>query len=124
MRIRARLPGSIVLAALATSLGACTTWGRQRMPAPGQDRFFATARVTRAEGPPLLLDNVTVGRDSLVGREPTGARTRVAIPLSDVRTVEARRTDPLGTAAVVVVTVVGVIALWAAYALRSLGTDF
>ncbi|HVG43198.1 MAG TPA: hypothetical protein VM890_00655 [Longimicrobium sp.] len=94
------------------------------MPAPGQDRFFATARVTRGEGPPILLDNVTIGRDSLVGRERAGPRTRVAIPLSDVRTVEARRTDPVGTAAVVLVTVIGVIALWGAYELRNLGTDY
>ena len=71
-----------------------------------------------------VTGNVTIGRDSLVGRERTGPRTRVAIPLSDVRTVEARRTDPIGTAAVVLVTVIGVIALWGAYALRNLGTDY
>ena len=56
---------------LTASLGGCTTWGRQPVPTPGEDRFFATARVTPVEGAPILLDNVTVGRDSVVGRERT-----------------------------------------------------
>src|SRR3954447_4456070 len=86
MRTHARLARTL---ALAASLGACTTWGRQPVPTPGEDRFFATARVTPAQGPAILLDNVTVGRDSVVGRERAGPRARVAIPVSGVRTVEA-----------------------------------
>ena len=114
----------MVLAALAALLGACTTWGRQPIPAPGQDRVYATARVTRGEEPPILLDNVTVGGDSVVGRKRTEPRTRVAIPVSDVRLVEARRTDPLGTTAVVLVTILAAVVLWASYELRNLGTDY
>lgn len=121
MRTHARLARTL---ALAASLGACTTWGRQPVPTPGEDRFFATARVTPVQGPAILLDNVTVGRDSVIGRARAGPRARVAIPVSGVRTVEARRADTMGTAAVVLVTIIGMIALLGAYELRNLGTDY
>jgi len=109
---------------LAVSLGACSTWSRQPIPTPGEDRFFATARVTPVEGAPILLDNVTVSRDSVVGRARNESHARVAIPVSAVRMVEARRPDAIGTAAVVMVTIIGTIALWGAYELRNLGTDY
>ena len=121
MRTHVRLAHTL---ALAASLGACTTWGRQPVPTPGEDRFFTTARVTPVDGPALLLDNVTVGRDSVIGRERNGPRSRVAIPVANVRTVEARRADTIGTAAVVLVTIVGTIALWGAYELRNLGANY
>ena len=124
MRTHARLLRSIVLAALVTSLGACTTWSRRPVAAPGEDRFFATARVTRGEEPPILLDSVTVGRDSVVGTERAGARARVAIPVSEVRMVEARRSDPVGTVMVVVVPILAAVVLWASDELRKLGTDY
>jgi hypothetical protein len=109
---------------LAVSLGACSTWSRRPLPAPGGDNFFPIARVTRADGVPILLDNVTVSRDSVVGRARNESHARVAIPVSAVRMVEARRADAIGTAAVVMVTIIGTIALWGAYELRNLGTDY
>jgi len=99
-------------ARLAASLGACTTWSRRPVPAPGGDRFFPVARVTPAEGAPILLDSVTVGRDSVVGRERAGTHARVAIPVSAVRTVEARRTNVLGSVAVTLLVVTTALAVW------------
>jgi hypothetical protein len=117
---RSRLRSLAIALPLAASLGACTTWSRQRLPAPGEDRFFATARVTRADGAPIELDNVTVGQDSVVGRMPSGRR--VALPVSEVRMVEARRTDPFATLATVVLAVAGALAVWAAIVISTIGT--
>lgn len=108
---------------LALSLGACTQWSRRPPPAPGEDRFFAgPVRVTRADGVPFLLDNVTVGADSVVGRETVEPRRRIALPVSDVRSVEARATNPLATAAVVVLSVAAAIGVWGAVAIATIGT--
>ena len=92
------------------------------MPAPGKDDFFVTARVTRTDGAAFFLDNVTVGRDSVVGREQAAPHARVSIPVSRVRTVEARRTDPLATAAVVTLSVAAAYAAFAALMISIVGT--
>ena len=92
------------------------------MPAPGRDDFFLTARVTRTEGLPIYLDNVTVGRDSVIGRARVEPHTRIAIRVSDVRMVETRRTDPLATAAVVVLAVAASAAAFAALMIATIGT--
>jgi hypothetical protein len=114
MRIRARLPRTLVLAAsLATSLGACTQWSRRPIPAPGQDRFFpGPMRVTRTEGLPILLDNVTIGADSVVGWEVTAPRDRVAIPVSDALQVEARRANVPASVAVTLLSITAALAVW------------
>jgi hypothetical protein len=92
------------------------------MPAPGRDEFFATARITRTAGPPLWLDNVTVGSDSVVGRERVEPRTRVALAISEVRMVEARRTEPFGTAAVVLLSIAAAMGAFAALMFSTVGT--
>ena len=71
---------------------------------------------------PLYLDNVTVGQDSVIGREAVAPHARIAIPVSEVRMVEARRTDPLATAAVVVLSAVAATAAFAALMLSIVGT--
>jgi hypothetical protein len=109
-----RLRTLVVPLALAAALGACTQWSRRPIPAPGEDRFFAgRVRVTRAEGPPVLLDSVTIGRDSVVGREVAAPRARVSIPVSEVRRVEARSANLLATAAIVL-SAAAAFAVWAA----------
>ena len=92
------------------------------MPAPGRDDFFTTARITPVQGLPIYLDNVTVGRDSVVGRERIEPHARVAIPVSEVQMVETRRTDPLATAAVVALSVTASTAAFAALMLSIVGT--
>ncbi|MFL5386802.1 MAG: hypothetical protein ACJ8GN_30280 [Longimicrobiaceae bacterium] len=116
-------PRRLLPLALALVLGACTTWGRQPLPRPGEDRFLAgPVHVTRADGSTVLLDNVTLTADSVVGRERTAAHARVAIATGDVRRVEAQREDPLGTAATVLVAVAAAFAAFAAIAIGTLGT--
>ncbi|MFL5539850.1 MAG: hypothetical protein ACJ8J0_12695 [Longimicrobiaceae bacterium] len=108
---------------LALALGACTTWGRQPLPGPGQDRFLAgPVYVTRADGSSLILDNVTLTADSVVGRGRAGTHARVAIAAGEVRRVESQRADPLGTAATVVVSLIGAFAAFAAIAIGTIGT--
>jgi len=109
---------------LTAALGACTTWSRRPVPVPGQDRCFAAARVTRGEGAPILLDSVTVGADSVVGREHAAPHARVAFATAEVRLVEARRTDPIGTVTVVLVPILAAVVLWASFEVRKLGTDY
>jgi hypothetical protein len=107
---------------LAASLGGCMTWSRQPAAAPGQDRFFATARVTRGDGSVFVLDNVTVGRDSVVGRNDDAARSRIALPLAEVRSVEARRENALGTLALMALGAAAALALYAAAVISTIGT--
>jgi hypothetical protein len=107
---------------LALSLGACHSW-RRPVPAPGQERFFATARVTRADGAPVLLDSVTVRADSVVGRQHAAPHARVAFAAVEVRLVEARRTDPVGTVMLVLVPILTAVVLWASFEVRKLGTN-
>jgi hypothetical protein len=108
---------------LALALGACTLWGRQPLPRPGQDRFLAgPVSVTRADGSTVLLDHVTLTADSVVGHERSVNHARVAIAASEVRRVEAQRTDALGTAATVLVALAAVFAAFAAITIATLGT--
>ena len=104
--------------ALPLALGACATWSRRPLPSPQGERFLAgPVRVTREAGTAILLDSVTVGADSVVGREHAAPHARVAIPAGEVRTVEARRTDPVGTVMVIVVPVLAAVVLWASFKL-------
>jgi hypothetical protein len=105
---------------LAAALGACSRWARTPLPSPAGDRFYAgPVRVTRVDGPVLELDNVTVRRDSVVGRDY--ARTRFAISAAEVRTIEARRTDPLATAAVIAASLAAAVAVWGAIVISTVG---
>jgi hypothetical protein len=122
MRLAARLRRARIVAP-ALALGACTVWGQQPVPRPGQDRFVAgPVYVTRADGSTVILDNVTVTADSVVGRERAGAHARVALATAEVRRMEAQRADPLGTAAVVVASVLAGFAALAAIAIGTIGT--
>jgi hypothetical protein len=123
MHVRTRLRRTLVLAASLVPLGACMTWGRRPIPAPGRDDFFpGPVRVTRTEGLPIYLGNVTVGHDSVIGRELIEPHTRVAIPRSQVRMVEARRTDPLATVVVVVLSTAAAATAFVAVMFATFGT--
>ena len=112
---------SVLVVVLAMTPGACMQWSRRPHPAPEQDHFLAgRVRVTRADGSAVLLDSVTVGRDSVVGREVSAARGRVAIPATEVRRVESRRVSPFATAAVVVLTVAAAFVAWGVSTITSI----
>jgi hypothetical protein len=112
-----------LLLPLAAALGGCTTWSRRPVSAPGDDRFFAAARVTPVHGEPILLDRVTVSHDGVVGRRHAPPHARVAFAAGEVRRVEARRADPMATAMVAVVPILAAVVLWASFEVRKLGTD-
>lgn len=118
-----RLRRRAIAVVVAVALGGCTTWARQPVPQPGEDRFLAgPVYVTRADGSTVILDNVTLSADSVVGRERAAARARVALAIAEVRRMETQRADPLGTAAVVLVSVTAAFAAFAAIAIGTLGT--
>jgi hypothetical protein len=101
---------------LIATLGACSTWSRRPAPTRPHEQFrTGPVRVTRTDGSTIVLDRVTIGADSVIGRDHARPHARVAIPASDVRRVEARRVDPLRTSAVLILSLGAVVAVWAAF---------
>jgi len=118
MRVVARAPSTAALALLA----GCYSWG------PARDATGATLRtslppelriVVAGWPAPVVLQTPQVVGDSLVGvhRSATG-RTRVAVPLASVTSVQTYRLSGGRTAGLVVgfVVLVPVVYLWAALA--------
>lgn len=100
-----RLRALAVMLPLA-SLGACHSWNGRPIAQPEPDRILAgPVRVTRTDGSRVVLASVRMDRDSLFGNEQASPHGRVAIPISSVRTVEARRVNPIASAGVVVLSV-------------------
>lgn len=90
----------------------CATWSQRSASAGAQDETYAgTVRVTRADGESIVLDRVTVGVDSVVGIDRGSRHARVAIPASEVRRLESRKSQPVRTAAL---AAVGMVAAFAA----------
>jgi len=117
-----RLRALVVALPLAASLGACRSWSRQPAASPDPDRsliLHGPVRVTRTQGPPIVLVGVRISRDSLFGNEPAKPYDRVAIPVSEVRKVEARRVDPLATTAVVALSLATFIATTGSFVIHS-----
>lgn len=79
--------GFIFLA--STVLSGCHGWRAQANPTPDA-QLPNPARVTRTDGSVLVLRGAVVSQDSITG---TAERSRVAIPLSQVRSIDARRMD-------------------------------
>ena len=73
------------------ALGACKSWQPQPLVAHPPQRITGDARVTRTDNSEIVLRAPVVAGDSLAGN--AGIAERVAIPLSDIRTVKTRRTD-------------------------------
>jgi hypothetical protein len=107
---------------LAAALGACATRWPQPVPGPGQGRFFAgPVYVTRTDGSTVLLDNVTLSADSVVGHERAGTHARVALATSEVQRVEWQRANPLATAVVVLLAAAGAFGVGILIALNDIG---
>lgn len=70
----------------------------------------------------FVLDNVTLGRNSVVGRDYDAARSRIAIPRTEVRSVEARRENALGTVALLALGAAAALGVWAAAMIATVGT--
>ena len=117
-----RLRAPLVALPLAASLGACQAWSRQPAASPDPDRslfIHGSVRVTHTGGPPVVLTGVRIDRDSLFGNERAKPYGRVAIPVSEVRKVEARRVDPLATTAVVALSLATFIATTGSFIIHS-----
>lgn len=95
---------ALVLPLLAAT--GCATWSQRSSSVGSQDVTYAgTMRVTRADGGSIVLDRVTIGVDSVVGIDHTSPHARVAIPTSEVRRLESRKSQPVRTAALAAVGV-------------------
>ena len=91
----------------STVLSGCQGWRAQTSPMPGA-QLSNPARVTRTDGSVVVVRDATVSRDSVAG---TGEAGRVAIPLSEVRSIEARRMDGGRTALLTVGILAGLLGL-------------
>ncbi len=77
----------------ALALGACTTWREAPPPAPAALREFdGPVRVIRHDGFSTELRDAYVRGDTLYGYD---SKTRVAMPLRDVKAMETRKLDAL-----------------------------
>lgn len=116
MRISVRRLAVPLLAALVAS--GCVTWGSQRVPGPSSSqRLLSPVRVTRADSSTLVVFDATMAADSIVGytSADSASRRRVSVAVADVRKIEARKTDVLGT--IVLTAAVTFVVGFAAYAL-------
>jgi hypothetical protein len=102
--MRSSIRRALLLAGLAASAGACTTWRALPTPAPTVQRTLeGPVRVTRADQYAIVLDPAEVIGDSIFGVSKPG-RKRVAIALADVLRVEQYREDVIGTLLIAAVT--------------------
>ena len=99
---------------LGVSLCACTTWEtangtpREVLP-PGTE---STVRLLLAQGDSVTLVEAGIRNDAVVGLESGFGLGLRAVPLSDIRAVEIRRTEPWKTALVAVGAVLAGRILW------------
>lgn len=100
-------------------LAACTSWRVQNAPPQQFTVQDATKliRIVRRNGAVLTLQGTRVGGDSLYGTSKRYgvADSLVAIPLSDIQTIEVRQMSTaktVGLVAGIIVGVAGVVVLW------------
>ncbi|HET7464162.1 MAG TPA: hypothetical protein VFJ82_23090 [Longimicrobium sp.] len=119
---RRPLRRAILAAGCALPLAACGTWREQPRPLPAPRRSIpGLVRITRGDGSAIELNEAEVRGDSLVGLSSTTYR-RVAMPLGQVKTVERRRTDLVGSIAVAAVVIAAAFGTYA-YAILSVIDD-
>lgn len=111
------LPRRFGYLALVAALGGCVTrWEAQPGPVPfavANARSNTPLRVTRRDGSQVVLQNVTIQGDTLIGYadldQPLPAYApRTTVPLGDVSTISQREPDvgasvAIGTAAALIV---------------------
>ncbi|HET7234385.1 MAG TPA: hypothetical protein VFJ16_30505 [Longimicrobium sp.] len=105
---------------LIAALGACSTWsGRPVTTQPQRQFLTGPVRVTLTTREAVVLDGVAISSDSVTGREHARPHARVAIPVSVVRRVEARGTDPLRTSGAVILALGAAVAVCAAFLMHT-----
>ncbi|HKK08369.1 MAG TPA: hypothetical protein VKA44_05735 [Gemmatimonadota bacterium] len=113
----ARRARALVAAATAAALlSACSAWRPLETPYRKalSDRHPLRARITRDDSAVVSLYRPTVAADSVVGftdREDPGSRT--AIPLARVTDVETQHAKPLATVGVVALVLASLVAVLA-----------
>jgi hypothetical protein len=101
--------GLVFLASM--TLSGCHGW-RSRTNPPSGAQLPNPARITRTDESVLVLRDAAVSHDSIVGQaDRSGEAERVAIPLSQVRRIDARGVDGTRTALLGVGVLVGLFGL-------------
>lgn len=117
-----RIPG-LSLGLLLMAGAACTRWQyTYPLPAPGEaPRTFGAGRVTTAQSGMLVLRDVQVTSDSVIGwhGETEERRRRVAVHRSQVLVFDRRVTDPWRTGSAVLLGAVTVYAALVVYFLAT-----
>ena len=106
MRTSVNRPRAILGSLLAAStLSACSSWHTQPLT-PARvvaEQHPPAVRIGRADGKRLVLGEPQVTVDSLVGNS---GGERASVALADIREIAVRRSDPVNTIVLVVVSVV------------------
>jgi hypothetical protein len=114
--LSSRLRTLVIALPFALSLGGCFSWRRGPVTTLEPDHFVGgPVRVTRADGPPVVLHGVSIDRDSLYGRLHDKPYGRVAIPVSRVRMLEEPRVNPVRTAGLTALLVGAAVAVVAMF---------
>lgn len=103
----------VLAACAALTLGGCTTWSRQSEP-PAQavaSHPGARIRVTRTDHSVVTVRDARVVGDTLVGATDDDARLRVAVPVADIASVDARAVSGVRTAGLGAGIFLGVLAV-------------
>jgi len=119
----ARPPRRALAACSLVILGACTTWRDQSAPLPTAQRSIdGPLRITRGDGYSILLDGADVRGDSIIGLSRIEKR-RVSIPLAEVRRLEQRHDDILGSVALAALVTAATFGAYIYSVLAFFGSD-
>jgi len=112
-RITRTVRRSMVALGSALLLGACTTWTEAPNPSPFSSRVIrGPLRIVRNDGFSIVLEDVSVRNDSVVGHEAGDDAALVAVALSDVRRTQSQQVEPVKSLGVLLV---GAAAAFGAY---------
>lgn len=106
-------PWHLLVIAGTLALPACTTWAHQSAPPADvvASHPDALIRVTRTDHSVITLRRAKLVGDTLVGTTDDNARLRVAVPLTDVESVDTRSISGTRTAGLGVGVFLGVLAV-------------
>lgn len=120
-----RLARLLLVMLLVASAGACTSWRVRPTPEPraAAPRYLEFARVTADNGDMMVLHDIWVTRDSVVGwrgRGVGGGLVKVRLARSQVKIFEVRRVNAVGTVAV---AGAALAAIWAGLVYLTFATE-
>ena len=100
--------GYLTVIAIVLGAGACHSWSHVGTPEQVIARAgTGTIQVTKTDSSVVLVQYPKLVRDTLIGMSTDSTRARVAIPLSEVKSVAEREVSLARTAGAAYLTILG-----------------